>query len=642
MTTTTSTKPQQTYTGASLLSDVTVHNKYSRYLPDKKRRETYDEIITRVFKMHRKKFDFKLKRHPEFKYMMDKAEKFVREKKVFPAMRTLQFAGKAIERNNMRAFNCAYTPIDYPGAFSEILYGLMLGTGLGFSVQYEHISELPKIKRSQETYTHIIEDSAEGWKDAVENLILSYYNLAPYPTFKFHKIRPEGAPLKTSGGTAPGPKPLKRALEIVNEIMATKTEGSQLRPIEAYDIVCHLADCVLSGGTRRSALIAIFSYYDDEMLYSKTGLFYKHNPQRFRSNNSAALYRFWDEDLQKEAFDTVAKAVKEGGYGEPGFLWLNSYNYGFNPCVEALLNANQNCNLTTIVAPNCKTQQEFMEAAIVAGFLGTLQSTYTYFPKFKNKWKENNEKERLLGVSITGICSSNVLNYDLENIAKDIKRENEKYANWLNIAPSARITLVKPEGTTSCVAGVTYGVSSGIHAAHAKYYIRRATIYKNSGLYQVLKNQVPSLLEDNVFKPETEAYLTCPIESPDNAVLRSSESVITQLERVKDVYKRWVVPGHRSGEQTHNVSATISVKEYEWGPLFKWMWENRDYYSGLSLLPYDDSKYPQLIFEEIDKERYEELLSKVNKLDFTQVVDDEDLINHTQNNVACAGDQCEI
>ena len=610
-----------------VLSNVVIFTKYSKYIPELRRRETWDEIVTRNMLMH-------LKKYPSLAEYIGKAYDLVYQKKVLPSMRSLQFGGRAIEVNNSRIFNCSYLPMDDYFAFPEIMFLLLGGTGVGYSVQAHHVEKLPAIKKPTKTKRrHLIQDSIEGWADAVKVLVKAYFFGLSSPEFDYSIIRPKGYPLKTAGGKAPGPDPLRICLESVRQILHAKDSGDQLSPLEVHDIICYLSDAVLAGGIRRSALISLFSLDDEEMLMCKQGDWYKTSPQRARANNSAVVLR---HRIKKSEFFDLWKKIEESGFGEPGIFLSNNSEVGSNPCMEISLKANQFCNLTSINASNIKSQKDLNERARVASFIGTLQAGYTNFHYLRDIWKKTTEKESLLGVSMTGIASGDVLEFDMHDAAEIVKQENDRISKLIGINKAARTTAVKPEGTSSLV----LGTSSGVHAWHSPYYIRRLRILKNESIYSYLKSKLPELVEDD-FVNKNNAVVSIPIKAPDRAVFRD-EPALSLLERVKKVSVEWVKNGHRKGDNTHNVSCTVSIRnEKEWEDVGEWMWENRSVYNGLSVLPYDGGSYKQMPFQEITKEQYEKLLNYVQKIDLSEVQEDED--NTTlKESVACGAGACEV
>tara|TARA_R110002074_G_scaffold246284_8_gene418275 strand:+ start:268 stop:2124 length:1857 start_codon:yes stop_codon:yes gene_type:complete len=611
-----------------ILSDITVYMKYARYLPEEQRRETWDELVTRNKKMH-------IKKYPSLKDEIDSAYKYVYEKKVLPSMRSMQFGGKPIEVAPNRIYNCAYLPIDHALAFSECMFLLLGGTGVGFSVQKHHVEKIPEIQgpSTKRTRRYLIADSIEGWADAVKVLMNSYFKGGSRIRFDFSDIRPKGSRLLTSGGKAPGPQPLKECLLKIRGMLDEKEAGDQLETIEVHDIVCHIADAVLAGGIRRAALISLFSADDEEMLAAKTGDWWEANPQRGRANNSVVLMR---HRITEEYFKNIWERVKESGSGEPGFYFSNDKDWGTNPCCEIGLRPYQFCNLVEINASDLESQEEYEDRTRSATFIATLQAGYTDFHYLRDVWRRTTEKDALIGVSMTGIASGNVLELDMKSAAQVVKKENRRVAELIGIKRSARTTCVKPAGTTS----LTLGTSSGIHAWHNDYYVRRIRVGKNESIYTHLLIHHPELIEDEFFRPHDTAVISVPQRSPSGAITRD-ESALDLLERVRMVYKDWVKTGHHRGQNTHNVSATISIKEGEWEKVAEWMWKHRDIYNGLSVLPHSDHTYKQAPFEDCDIEMYDELYKTLNEVDITKIVELDDQTN-LSGELACAGGACEI
>jgi ribonucleoside-diphosphate reductase alpha chain len=612
-----------------ILSDITVHMKYAKFLPEKERRETWEELVTRNKEMHQRKY-------PHIKNEIEEVYKMVYDKKVLPSMRSLQFGGKPIEISPNRVYNCAYMPIDHVDSFSETMFLLLGGTGVGFSVQKHHVEKLPEVKRPNPNRTrrYLIGDSIEGWADAIKVLIESYLGVkASTPIFDFSDIRQKGAQLVTSGGKAPGPQPLKDCIHNITKVLESKEDGDRLTPIETHDIVCHIADAVLAGGIRRAALISLFSADDEEMISCKSGNWWEQNAQRGRANNSAVLLR---HKITKEYFMDLWKRIELSGAGEPGIYLSNDKDWGTNPCCEIALRPFQFCNLCEVNASDIESQEDFENRVRAASFIGTLQAGYTDFHYLRDIWKRTTEKDALIGVGMTGIGSGVVLGYDMKKAAKVVKEENERVAGLIGINKSARTTTVKPSGTSSLV----LGTSSGIHAWHNDYYLRRIRVGKNESIYSYLAINHPELIEDEFFRPHDTAVITIPQKAPMGSIVRH-ESVFQMLERVKKVSQEWIKPGHRSGQNTHNVSATVSIKEDEWDLVGDWMWNNRDFYNGLSVLPYNGGTYTQAPFEDCTKEQFETLLSALKDVDLTKVVELQDNTD-LRGEAACAGGACEI
>lgn len=609
-----------------ILSEVVIHTKYAKFLPKMNRRETWEEIVTRNKSMHLKKF-------PKLYTEITEAYQFVYDRKVLPSMRSLQFGGKPIELNNSRLFNCSFLPMNHYACFSEVMFLLLSGCGVGYSVQRHHVEQLPEINKSNKTRRYLVGDSIEGWADAVKILIKSYFLNKPVPLFDFSDIRPKGAALITSGGKAPGPEPLKECLFKIQQIFDRKETGEKLSTLEVHDINCFIADAVLSGGIRRSAMISLFNLDDEEMLTCKFGEWYVADPQRGRSNNSAVILR---HKIDQETFFNLWNKIEASNSGEPGFFFTNSAEWGLNPCAEISLRAFQFCNLTTINAANIVDQEDLNQRAKAASFLGTLQASYTNFHYLRDVWKRTTEKEALIGVSMTGIASSTVLELDLKAAASIVKEENERVASLIGINKAARCTTVKPEGTTSLVVGS----SSGIHAWHDPFYIRRMRLGKNEAIYQYLAEHHPELLEDDYFKPTIQSVLTVPQKAPEGAITRH-ESALDLLNRVSHVCDTWVKTGHRKGDNKNNVSTTVTIKPHEWFAVGEWMWEHRTQFTALSCLPFDGGSYVQAPYETITEDEYNRLMKTLTNIDLRNVIEMKDETS-LQQEVACGGGACEV
>ncbi|MCK9369411.1 hypothetical protein M0R04_05695 [Candidatus Dojkabacteria bacterium] len=939
----------------TILSDIIVFMKYARYDSKLKRRETWEEIVDRNKKMH-------ITKYPSLVEEIEDTYKYVYEKKVLPSMRGLQFGGKAIQKNPIRQYNCSAIAMSSVDAFKELAFLLMCGTGVGYSVQQHHVEQLPEIYKPNKERRFLIADSIEGWADAIGALVESYMGRRKaYPRFDFSDIRAKGELLKTSGGTAPGPEPLKDCLHNIKRILDRKASGTKLSPIEVHDICCFIADCVVVGGTRRSSCIALFSFTDTEMLECKFEKWFEENPQRARANNSAVILR---HKIKEEEFLNFFEKVRLSNSGEPGWIFSNDSEQLCNPCqpewatvigidgittigdikvgdliyteegyrtvickgctgvkdvyeyktssgtfvgtdthnlisngkkVEAkncknidilsglspysgddtihelnpqiimdgliigdgcvhkasnnlvflyigendkdyfqseishlilkdrsrafkngyevkttldymdvgrtydrkvpdkyfyktsiintlsflrgLYSANgsvcgnritlkasskklieqvqqllsyigiksyittnkrakvkhkdgtyesresydlnissdrdkfkryigfiqkykmgkikivrtscrstakiqqvkkvstekvysitvdsekhtywtgglnvsncaevslridkvsgtgQMCNLVEINGSDISTQEEFNNRAKAAAFIATLQAGYTDFHYLRDTWKEITERESLIGVGITGIASSELLALDFKEAANVVLEENERVSSLIDINKAARTTVVKPSGTSSLV----LGCSSGIHSWHASFYIRRMRVGKDEPIYKYLLEKHPELLEDDFFKPTTQAIISVPIKAPEGAITRT-ETALQFLERVKKLYKNWIIPGHRDGHNTNNISATVYIKEHEWDKVANWLWENRNNYTAISVLPYDNHTYVQPPFEEINEEEYKVLVEGLKDINLAGIIEEKDN-TVLQKEVACSGNSCEV
>lgn len=636
------------------LSNIVVYNKYAKYLPQEQRRETWEEIVTRYTTMM-------ISHYPILKEEILDYKEDLQAKYILMSMRAAQFAGPAIEKNNSRVYNCAYMPIDHYKSFSEGMFLLLGGTGLGYSVQKSHIAKLPVIRKPGKSQKFVIEDSIEGWADAVKHLMKAYFGeRETLPRFDFDSIRAKGERLVTAGGKAPGPEPLKKCLFNIRLLLDGVETGTQLTPLQAHDIMCYIADAVLAGGIRRAALIALFSADDIEMLECKMGVWYETNPQRGRANNSAVLLR---HRITEKFFLNLWKKIEMSNAGEPGVYFSNDRDYGTNPCAEIALRPYSFCNLTEINAGDLRGQGEFNRRARIAAFFGTLQAGITDFHYLRSIWQRTTEKDALIGVGITGICNGNILKMDLTQAANIVLEENSRIAKIIGINEAARVTTIKPSGTTSLV----LGVSSGIHAWHSKYYFRTIQCAVGDDLYNYFKKKHPELVKV-MDLDSTSAVISIPQKAPSNAILRDNENALEMLERVKRFYDEWVTAGHRSGSNTNNVSATVYIhkdKEYaqqgtayfqideafkkgkkreyftEWQSVGNWMWKNRNSFNGLSCLPYDGGSYVDAPFQECTRAQYEEKLKFIQDIDLSGIKESEDNTNLT-GELACAGASCEI
>ena len=609
-----------------ILSEITTYMKYAKYVPELKRRETWTELVTRNKEMHQTKF-------PQLKNEIEEAYRLVYAKKVLPSMRSLQFAGKPIELNNARIFNCSFLPIDDWRSFSEIMFLLLSGCGVGYSVQTHHVDQLPEIKVPTKQKRYLIGDSIEGWADAVRMLCKAYFTGAPLPLFDFRDIRAKGAQLITVGGKAPGPEPLKECLFNLQKVFDRKQNGDRLTSIDAHDMACHIADAVLSGGIRRAALISLFNLDDEAMLTCKFGNWWEENPQRGRANNSAVVMR---HKIDEEEFFKLWKKIELSGSGEPGIYFSNDKDWGTNPCCEIALRSYQFCNLCEVNVSNVESQEDLNERVRVGAFIGTLQAAYTDFHYLRDVWRKTTEKDALLGVGMTGIGSGTILAYDLKKAADLAKEENARVAEIIGVNKAARVTTVKPSGTSSLV----LGTASGIHAWHNDFYIRRIRVGKNEAIYNYLATNHPELVEDDFFKPTIQAVISVPQRAPQGSILRT-ENVMDMLERVKKFNMQWVKKGHRKGANTNNVSATVSIQEGEWEQVGQWMWENRNTFNGLSVLPYFGGTYKQAPFEDITEEQFNEMAQHLHSIDLSKVVEFSDE-TALMDQAACAGGACEI
>ena len=612
--------------GLDALSKLTVFSKYAKYVPELQRRETWDEIVGRYEEMM-------IKKYPKLENQIRETSKFMLDKKVLPSMRALQFAGPAAEVNNARIYNCCYLPIDSLHSFSESMFLLLGGTGVGYSVQKQHVAQLPAITKPGKSRNYLIEDSIMGWADAVKVLMKAYLEGGFMPKFDFRAIRKKGARLITAGGKAPGPEPLKICLAHVQAVLERKQEGEQLSPLECHDILCHIANSVLAGGIRRSAMIALFSHDDEEMITCKYGNWWETNEQRGRANNSAVLLR---GTIGEEEFNSLWKRIEASGSGEPGIYWTNNLDWGTNPCCEIALRPYQFCNLCEVNVSDVTCQEDLNDRVTAASFFGSLQAGFTDFHYLRPIWQKTTQKDALLGIGMTGIGSGEILKYNLEAAAHVAKLTNAIISEQIGTNEAARVTCIKPSGTTSLV----LGTASGIHAWHNDYYLRTMRFGKNEDIANYLIVNHPELVEDDVLRPHDTICVRIPVKAPENSIFRT-ESPIDTLERVKKFATEWIKAGHNTGDNTHNVSATISLKPEEWKEAGEWMWSNKEYYNGLSVLPYFGHTYKQAPFEDITEEEYNTRLAALHTLDLTKVVELDDTVEFGQV-AACAGGACTV
>jgi len=597
------------------LQNYTFVSKYARWLEDKNRRETWKEAVDRVRNMmHTKYADVGITDDINWAYDM------MYKKKVLGSQRGLQFGGEPILKRHAKIYNCTSSYCDRLRFFQECFWLLLCGSGTGFSVQKHHVAKLPNLEHNppeDQGTVFLIEDSIEGWADALGALLSSYFS-KPVEEFKQYKnchilfdysnIRPQGSNLSSGVGKAPGFEPLAKGLEKIRTLLdrCIANEQKKLRPIDAYDIIMHSSDAVLSGGVRRSASLALFSADDEEMAKAKTGNWYLENPQRARSNNSALLLK---DETTFEEFQTLMSSVKE--FGEPGFIWSDSTEMTFNPCVEVGMwpvdeesgkSGWQGCNLSTINCSSIEDEEDFYERCKAAAIIGTLQAGFTKLDYLGETSCKIFQRESLLGVSLTGIMEK----YDLvlsekvlKNGAKIAVEVNKLIAKAIGINQAARVTCLKPEGTSSSM----LGTSSGIHPHHAKRYIRHVQANVLEAPYQHFKKFNPQACEKSCWSANnTDEVVKFPIEVPDGAKLKNQLPAVDMLSIVKDTQKNWVHSGKNKSLCTqdylsHNVSNTVTVKPDEWDEVTKYIYDNRKYFAGISLIPQSgDKDYPQAPF----------------------------------------------
>ena len=655
------------------LSDITVYNKYARYLAEEGRRETWDEIVSRYIDMMVEKYctsdELKFHRGEMGKIGEDISEiyseiisnsMYLHKREILMSMRAAQFSGMAIKKNESRIYNCAYLPVDDGRAFSEIMFLLLGGTGVGYSVQRHDVEKLPEIRIPMKHQKFLIGDSIEGWADSIKALMYAYFGKrSTLPKFDYSDIREKGELLITAGGKAPGPDPLKICHVKIESILNDKKNGDKITTLEAHDIICHIADAVLAGGIRRAALISLFSFNDKTMATCKHGAWWELNAQRGRANNSAVIVR---NRIKKGEFLDFWKLIEESKSGEPGVYFTNDPKYGTNPCCEISLRPYTFCNLNevnvgTLYPINHSdpdiwqsdldtvdkiAENEYFARCKAAAFFGTLQSGFTDFHYLRNVWKRNTEKDALIGIGQTGICDGDVdrlLKYNpniLEWGAKIVKKENERVSEMIGINTAARTTTVKPSGNSSCF----LGTGSGIHAWWSPYYIRNMQCGVGDDLYNYFTTHHPQLIKIMDHDPKS-AVIGIPIKAPAGATLRRDENALEMLKRVHLYNTKWVHPGHNRGVNTNNVSATVNIKDAEWDEVGEWMWKNRFDYNGLAVLPYDGGSYKDAPYQVCDEATYLEKMEYVKDIDLTKITELQDNTD-LAGELACAGGACEI
>lgn len=615
------------------LSTIIHYQKYAKYIPELKRRETWQETVERNKNMHITKY----KDFPSVFHYIDKAYKMVLDKKIAPSMRSMQFGGTAILNNNNKMYNCCAVGIESPTDIADLFYLLLCGCGVGFSVRKNFIEKFPIIQNKDfdcgETY--VVEDSIEGWADCVKHLFNSLKG-GVMPEFDYKNIRPKGSLIKSSGCSAPGPEPLKKAINKIKELifnLESENKYVKLRSIDIYDICCHLAEAVISGGIRRSACICLFDKDDELMLNSKVGAWWEKNTQRGMCNNSVQFDR---DSTTKEEFEHGFEACKASGCGEPGFVWTSNNRWLVNPCCEVSMETAGFCNLSSINLAACKTQKDFEDACYYAAVIGTLQAGYSDLKYIDSKWQQNLEDSRLIGVSITGILGAEDLSkFDFVAGAIKVKEANRDISSLIGIEPAHRCTVIKPEGTLSLV----FSTSSGIHPWHAKHYIRRVRVNKQEPIYKYFVENFPDMIEDDKMR-SSDAVVSYYIKAPEGATTREYLTAKTFLDFIMKFNSEWISNGHRSGDNHNNVSCTVNVREGEWEDVKEWLWENRGTYTGISLLPYDNGTYTQAPFEEISEEEFNKNYIK-REFDLSDIVEEKNYVDFGQV-AACAGGGCEI
>lgn len=689
-------------------------SKYSRYNEKLGRRESWKEAVDRLESMHLKRYSFLQEKD---KKKIQWAFDLVRDKRIVPSMRSLQFGGKPIEVKNERIYNCSVRHVDSLRSFSEIFYLLLCGCGVGLGLSNFFLERIPdlvsKDDKTGTVLTYQVLDTIEGWSDSIEVLLMCYFKNTPLTgrkiVFDYSKIRPEGSPLKTGGGKAPGYKGLKSCHQNIKELFDHIIEYKhqvRLKTINAYDILMHCADAVLSGGVRRSSTCVVFDKNDEDMLNAKTYLkvdkvfsfhylydetvggisnkifegkinfeghryevqikeheleklekehllFWRHiYPQRARSNNSILLLR---DEITLDEFKKIVQRTRQ--LGEPGFVFGNHKWQLFNPCFEIGfipvtsdgVCGVQFCNLTSINGRLVDTAEKFKECVEAETIIGTLQAGYTSFPYLNHASKTLTEDESLLGCSITGIMDNPdiLLNYSLqEQMAKFAIEINKEWSKKINIKQAARITCIKPEGTSSLV----LGTGSGIHPHHARRYFRRVMANKHENIYKYFKKYNKDLCESSVWSAnKTDDVITFPIQIGEKAKIKTDLSAIEHLKIIKSTQKHWVLNGITESNKKkieHNVSCTVIVKQDEWDKVVEYLYTNRNFFAAVSLLPETgDKDYPQspmeAIVNEIDEKRWQVITSNFNKIDYKELKENDDYTKLNQE-MSCFGGACSV
>tara|TARA_B100000073_G_scaffold250360_1_gene210613 strand:- start:2159 stop:4072 length:1914 start_codon:yes stop_codon:yes gene_type:complete len=621
-------------------------SRYSRWIPEKSRRETWDETVSRYFDF----FTEHLEEQNNFKLddiSRKRLEEAVLSQKVMPSMRCLMTAGEALKRENVAGYNCSYVAVDSPRAFDEILYILMNGTGVGFSVERQDVIKLPNVadELHETDTTIVVPDSKLGWAKSLKELIHLLYS-GQIPSWDLSKVRPAGAPLKTFGGRASGPEPLDQLFRFAINIFKNAT-GRKLTSLECHDLVCKIAEIVVVGGVRRSALISLSNLSDDRMRVAKSGQWWEDNGQRALANNSAC----YTEKPEIGIFMDEWKSLYDSKSGERGIFNRqsakeqagrngrrdNDWDFGTNPCSEIILRSKQFCNLSEVVIRATDDMKALKEKVKFATILGTFQSTLVNFKYLTRDWAKNTEEERLLGVSLTGIMDNTLTNGKepgldkrLDELRKVAIATNAEWADKIGINQSVSITCVKPSGTVSQLVDS----ASGIHARHNPYYIRTVRADKKDPLAMYMKD-AGFPCEDDVMKPDHTYVFSFPMKAPENAVMRQDMSAIEQLELWLVYQKHWC---------EHKPSVTISVKEDEWFEVGAWVYKHFDWMSGVSFLPYSEHVYKQAPYQDCDSVVYQRELDKMPKnIDWTQLsaYETTDMTEGAQE-LACVAGGCEI
>lgn len=611
-------------------------DKYSRFDYTKGRRETWIETVDRSVNYLR---ELSQNRLPDAVYQ--KLRNFILEMKSAPSMRLLAMAGPAAQRNNIAIYNCSFLPVDSVDSFVEALIISMSGCGVGYSVESKYVSKLPAVKPQsfKPRKVHIIDDSTDGWAEALRTALHTWFD-GEDVLFDYSQLRAAGVPLKIKGGRASGPDPLKKLFEFARARILAK-QGQKLSTLDAHDIMCEVGNAAVSGGVRRTAMISLFDWDDQELRHAKDGDFEAENSQRWNANNSAV----WPDDIKETDIIRQMVDMVEGMRGEPGIFSRaaannmrpsrrKAWDFGTNPCGEITLRPYQFCNLSIAIARSDDTYDTLKEKVEVATIIGTIQSMATYFPGLREVWKHNCEEERLLGVDITGQMDCPIMqNAEVMRKLKEVAVETNKlYAGMLGINQSVSVTCVKPSGNSAQL----QNASSGLHARWAPYYIRNVRLSAHSPIYKVLKDcGVPMNPENGQTRDNATTWVVpFPIKSPEGAVTRNNRSAIEQCEY-------WLL--NKLNWTEHNPSVTITYKPHEVMDLIKWVVDHKDVLGGMAFLPSFDAKYDQLPYIEITKEEYEEMAAAFPPIDFSRIYlyEHEDLTNAAAE-LACLAGACEV
>ena len=622
-------------------------SRYSRWLHDKKRRETWGETVGRYFNFFKEHLE-ELHQYKLSDKLRKELEEAVLTTQVMPSMRCLMTAGEALKRENIAGYNCSYIAVDRVGAFDEILYVLMNGTGVGFSVERQYVNELPPVADEfHHTDTTIsVADSKLGWAKGLKELVGMLY-IGQIPRWDLSKVRPAGAPLKTFGGRASGPEPLENLFNFAVNIFKNAA-GRKLSSLEAHDLVCKIAEVVVVGGVRRSALISLSNLSDDRMRHAKSGQWWNNDGQRALANNSAC----YTEKPDIGIFMDEWKALYESKSGERGIFnrasanqqaekngrrTIEGFEFGTNPCSEIILRNREFCNLSEVVVRASDNRESLLEKVRLATILGTFQSTLVNFKYVSSAWRKNCEEERLLGVSLTGIMDCQYTNGKksglpelLDELRKEAVKTNEEFAKAIGINQSVAVTCVKPSGTVSQLVDA----ASGIHARHNPYYVRTVRGDKKDPLTKMMTD-VGFPVEDDQTNPSHTSVFSFPMKVDQKAVFRTDLSAIEQLELWLTYQNHWC---------EHKPSVTISVKENEWLEVGAWVYKHFDYMSGVSFLPFTDHTYKQAPYQDCSREEYEMLLGKMPKIVEWNKLSEYELTDMTigAQELACAAGFCEI